>query len=136
MNIKCCMKKWVLTKVAKILRLQNFFLIIQKFLHDAANITFCSPERPGYYANLNCSFWKLHAFFSCEIYFSKQLKTYIFNQSLSQHRMYFFLFSRGFLVTLNSTQSSTCTIGHTIYFVINCLHCLVVSTVIMGYSKK
>ena len=31
----------------KILRLQKIFLIMQKVLHDAAKITFCSPERPG-----------------------------------------------------------------------------------------
>ena len=47
LDIKCCIKKWVLTKMAKILRLQKIFLIMQKFLHDAAKITFCSPERPG-----------------------------------------------------------------------------------------
>ena len=46
-GMKCCIKKWVLTKMAKILGLQKIFLIMQKFLHDAAKITFCSPERPG-----------------------------------------------------------------------------------------
>ena len=35
--------------MAKIIRLQKFFLNMQKFLHDAAKISFCSPERPGYY---------------------------------------------------------------------------------------
>ena len=48
LNIKCCIKKWVLTKMTKILRLQKFFLSMQKFLHDAAKITFCSLKRPGY----------------------------------------------------------------------------------------
>ena len=32
LNIKFFVKKWVLTKMEKILRLQNFFLIMQKFL--------------------------------------------------------------------------------------------------------
>ena len=34
--------------MAKILRLQRFFLTMQKFLHDAAKITFCSLDIPGY----------------------------------------------------------------------------------------
>ena len=33
--------------MAKIFRLQKYFLIMEKFLHDATKITFCSPERPG-----------------------------------------------------------------------------------------
>ena len=45
--IKCSTKRWVLTKMAKILRLQKIFLIMQIFLHDAAKITFCSLKRLG-----------------------------------------------------------------------------------------
>ena len=36
---------------------------MQKFLHDAAKITFCSPERPGYWLYQ----MKLHVFFSFSI---------------------------------------------------------------------
>ena len=50
----------------KILRLQKFFLIMQKFLHDAAKITICSPERPGYCSalaqKLALNFASLHCF--------------------------------------------------------------------------
>ena len=49
LDIKCFIKKGVLTKMAKIFRLQKYFLIMEKFLHDAAKITFCSPERQGQY---------------------------------------------------------------------------------------
>ena len=48
----------------KILRLEKFFLIMQKFLHDAAKITFCSLERPGYDLKSKANNFSRHQTFS------------------------------------------------------------------------
>ena len=45
LNIKCCVKKWVLTKIEKILRLQKFFLIMQKFFAWCCKNHFLQPRK-------------------------------------------------------------------------------------------
>ena len=41
-----CRKKMFEHRLQKMHRLQKIFLIMQKFLHQAAKITFCSVENP------------------------------------------------------------------------------------------
>ena len=36
-------------RMQKMHRLQKIFLTMQKILHEAAKITFCSLENPGFY---------------------------------------------------------------------------------------
>ena len=62
LDIKCCIKKWVLTKMAKILGLQKIFLIMQNFLYEAAKTTCGSPKSQGYFPWRLC--YLIDSFFS------------------------------------------------------------------------